>query len=270
MTELTAAIYQPLARDEIPSARLDRLQAHLIDAGPSAFDLLLCPELFLSGYDVGEKIHQYAEPSDGPSLVRLADMATRYATALAVGYPERDGQSLYNAVAVVGKSGERLLDYRKRVLPPGYEGETFQPGRDVGVFDLSGCRIAVLVCYDVEFPEFVREAALAGAEIILAPTALKSKWAFVARKMIPTRAFENGVFLLYANHAGREGDSEYLGESVIVAPDGSELSIAGQGEEIIFHTLNEQELALARQTLPYLDVVAKKGLGVRPVQVPHK
>ncbi|MBL6932085.1 MAG: hydrolase, partial [Rhodospirillales bacterium] len=111
---------------------------------------------------------------------------------------------------------------------------------------------------DVEFPEFVREAALAGAEIILAPTALRSRWGFVANKMIPTRAFENGVFLLYANHAGREGTSEYLGESVIVGPDGAELARAGSGEEVLGARLVSANIERARKTLPYLEIVEQR------------
>ncbi len=258
MSVIKAAIYQSEARDDAPSDKLDRLERRLSGAGAGAFDLMLCPELFLSGYDVGEKIQRVAEASDGPSLQRLSEMAARHETALAVGYPERRGERLYNAVAVFGKTGERLLDYRKRSLPPGFEGNVFTAGSEPGLFTFMGRRIAVLICYDVEFPELVREAALAGADVILAPTALRAKWTFVARKMIPTRAFENGVFLLYANHAGREGESDYLGESVIVAPDGRTLAVAGRGEEVIADSLDPAATAKARETLPYLDVVKNR------------
>jgi len=260
MTDIRVAIFQPDARDDTPAVRLDRVEARLDAAGAGAYDLMLCPELYLSGYDVGSKIRQCAEPAGGPSLRHAAYLAEKYDTALAIGYPELAGQALYNALAVIGKSGERLFDYRKRFLPPGFEGDTFTPGKDIGVFDFMGQRVAVLICYDVEFPEIVRQAAMAGAGIVLAPTALRSKWSFVARKMIPTRAFENGLFLLYANYAGREGSSEYLGQSVIVAPDGCELALAGMTEEVISARLDMLEVARVRETLPYLDVVGTGGL----------
>jgi len=258
MTILTAAIYQPVADDLSPVQRLERLDDRLSCIDGAVSDIVLCPELFLSGYDVGPKILAYAEPADGTSLKRASEIARKYRTALAIGYPEQDGDVLYNAVAVIGKSGERLLDYRKRVLPPGFEGDTFTPGNVPGIFELAGHRVAVLICYDVEFPEFVREAANAGANLVLAPTALKSKWTFVARKMIPTRAFENGVFLMYANHAGREGESEYLGESVIVGPDGAEMAIAGSGEDFITADLDMENVTVARETLPYLQTVSNR------------
>ncbi|NQU58481.1 MAG: carbon-nitrogen hydrolase family protein [Rhodospirillales bacterium] len=262
MTVINVAIFQPDARGDTPATRLERLEARLAEVEFGAFDLMLCPELFLSGYDVGAKIHEFAEPADGPSLARVSYLAAKYGTALAIGYPELDGQTLYNALAVVGKSGERLLNYRKRFLPPGFEGETFTPGSEAGFFEFMGQRVAVLICYDVEFPEIVREAAMAGAGIVLAPTALRAKWDFVARKMIPTRAFENGLFLLYANHAGHEGDCEYLGGSVILAPDGRELALAGGAEDVISASLDMADIARARETLPYLEVVAKSGQAV--------
>jgi len=81
----------------------------------------------------------------------------------------------------------------------------FTAGSELTVFTIEGRRVALLICYDVEFPEAVRAVAATGAEVVIVPTALSEDWPFVARKMVPTRAFENGMFLLYANHAGREG-----------------------------------------------------------------
>jgi len=254
MAILRTAIFQPEARDATPAARIERLAALLAEAGRDPFDLVLCPELFLSGYDIGARLGELAEPAGGPSLKHAARIAARHGTALAPGYPQRDAQALYNAVAVIGRSGERLLDYRKRALAPGFEGGTFAPGDAPGVFDLMGHRMAVLVCFDVELPELAREAAMAGAEVLLVPTALHARWGFVARKMIPTRAFENGTFLLYANHAGREGRTAYLGESVIVAPDGAELARAGAEETLISADLEMDAVALARAALPYLEI----------------
>ena len=75
-----------------------------------------------------------------------------------------------------------------------------------------------------------------------------------ARKLVPTRAFENGIFMLYANHAGREGGSRYLGESVIVAPDGAELARAGAGEALISAGLDLAAIARARAALPYPEI----------------
>ncbi|MBC8242480.1 MAG: hydrolase, partial [Alphaproteobacteria bacterium] len=190
-----------------------------------------------------------------PSATRMADMAKRFGTTIVAGYPERCGDALHNAVMVCGVDGKRLLNYRKRVIPPGFEGTYFTPGDSAGLFELNGWKLAVLICYDVEFPEYVRQAALDGADMIIAPTALRSMWGFVADTMLPTRAFENGVYVLYANHAGMEGNCEYLGRSVILGPDGKEHARAGGGEALISATLARSAVLAARATLPYVDVV---------------
>ena len=68
---------------------------------------------------------------------------------------------------------------------------------------------------------------LAGAHLVVAPTAMGEAWPHVAHKVIPTRAFENGVGLVYANHAGEEAGLNYLGASCIVRPDGHDLARTG-------------------------------------------
>jgi predicted amidohydrolase len=120
-------------------------------------------------------------------------------------------------------------NHRKLQLPSDYERENFMRGGRLTLLDLAGWKAALLVCYDVEFPEAVRACALGGAELVVVPTALRDRWGFVANTMIPTRAFENGVFLLYANYAGSEGDWNYLGASCAIGPDGSEIARAGEG-----------------------------------------
>ena len=99
-----------------------------------------------------------------------------------------------------------LANHRKLQLSCNYERENFAHGGKLTLFEIGGYRLGLLVCYDVELPEAVRAYVLGGAVILVASTALCSKWHFVARRMIPTRAFENGLFLVYGNYAGEEGD----------------------------------------------------------------
>ncbi|MEX2201515.1 MAG: carbon-nitrogen hydrolase family protein [Dongiaceae bacterium] len=246
------AVWQYRARDETPAERIERLESVLAELGAGTTDLVCCPELFLSGYNIGALVRERAEPADGPSARAIAELAKRFGTAILYGYPELDGGSRYNAVACIGPDGTRIANHRKLQLPSDYERETFGRGGRLTFFELAGYRLGLLVCYDVEFPEAVRACALGGAEIVVAPTALRSKWAFVARQMIPTRAFENGVFLVYANYAGEEGDWQYLGESCAIGPDGSEIARAGSGEEVLRAELDPRLIGSARATLPYL------------------
>jgi predicted amidohydrolase len=212
-------------------------------------DLLICPELFLTGYNIGvDRLRALAEPADGPSAHRVAAMARQARVAVLYGYPERaaDGR-LYNAAILVGPDGGVRANFRKLHLFGAMETEVFTPGDDAFVMaEIAGMKLGILICYDVEFPETVRGLALRGADLVAVPTALMRPYEFVPRVLIPTRAYENSVCVAYANRCGREGDLVYPGESCIVGPDGADLARAGDGEAVISAALDTAMFAKAR------------------------
>ena len=118
--------------------------------------------------------------------------------------------------------------------------------------ELNGLKVGVLICYDVEFPENVRRWALAGAELVAVPTALMQPYDFVAQRLVPVRAYENQIFVAYANRCDREGDLAYLGQSCLVAPDGTDLARAGSGEELIMGDIDVAGMAESRRLNTYL------------------
>jgi predicted amidohydrolase len=250
MTSLRAAIYQYECRDEPPAQRLQRLDQRLAAHGDD-LDLVICPELFLSGYNVGDKIRELADPQGGSFAQAAAVLASKRRTALIYGYPERAGDVIYNAAACIDRDGRTIAHHRKLRLPNAYEKSYFTTGNAYTLFELHGWSIAILVCYDVEFPEAVRACAARGAQLVVAPTALKKEWAFVARSMIPTRAFENRFFIAYANYCGTEGSFEYLGESCFAGPTGQVVA-GGATEALVTATLDLAEITNARQALTYL------------------
>jgi 5-aminopentanamidase len=248
---LRAAIFQYECRDESPAERIQRLD-RMLDAHGSELDLVICPELFLSGYNVGDKIRELAEPQDGPFARAAAALAGKHGTALIYGYPEQAGDVIYNTAACIDRDGHTIAHHRKLRLPNAYEKSYFATGDAYTLLELNGWSIAILVCYDVEFPEAVRACAARDAQLVVAPTALKKEWAFVARSMIPTRAFENRFFVAYANYCGREGTFEYLGESCFAGPNGG-VTAGGSTEALVVATLNADDITVARQALTYLD-----------------
>ena len=104
----------------------------------------------------------------------------------------------------------------------------------------------------MEFPEAVRGCAARGAHLVVAPTALKKEWSFVARSMIPTRAFENGLFVAYANYSAKEAPVQLLGESCIAGPKGRVIA-GGATEALVTAELDPADIESARQTLTCLD-----------------
>ncbi|MBL8711105.1 MAG: carbon-nitrogen hydrolase family protein [Rhodospirillaceae bacterium] len=215
-------------------------------------DLLVTPELFMTGYRIGaEATRHLAEPASGPFADGVAALARETGMAILYGFPERDGARLYNSAQVFDGAGQPLALYRKIHLPNDEERAIFTPGDRIVTFDLLAFRVAPLICYDVEFPESVRACAAAGADLVLAPTALRQHWRQIAEMMMPVRALESGVYLAYCNQAGVEADWAYAGLSCICAPDGSVLARAGSGAEVIVATLERAAISAARSRLPY-------------------
>ena len=245
---MKAAVFQCDGAGLSPQDRLEKL-ARAIDG--QSLDLVVCPELFMSGYYVAEQLHALAEPAHGPFAQAAAALARSSSTAIVYGYPERDGAVVYNSAIAIGADGAVLANHRKLAIPPGSEEGWFVPGSGLTLFQLGGMTCGLLICYDAEFPEAVRAACLAGAETVIVPTALSDQWDQVADRVIPARAFENGCWLLYANHAGTENGLTYHGGSCILTPQGRDAARAGRGEELITAVIDAQTVAAARERLPY-------------------
>ena len=155
--------------------------------------------------------------------------------AILYGYPERaeDGQ-IYNAVQLIDAHGQRLCNYRKTHLFGDLDHSMFSAGEDdFPLVELNGWKLGFLICYDLEFPENTRRLALAGAELILVPTANMVPFDFVADVTVRARAFENQCYVAYANYCGHEGEIQYCGQSSIAAPNGQRIAQAGLDEALI-------------------------------------
>ncbi|MBR9842173.1 MAG: carbon-nitrogen hydrolase family protein [Rhodobacteraceae bacterium] len=233
-------------------ARLEWLDKVLADHEGAMPDLVILPELFQCGYNIGDRISELAEGKAGVFSASVAALARAYGAAILYGYAERQGIRIFNAAQCIDKRGAVVGHHRKLVLPPGFEGDHFTPGRECQLFRFGEITIAILVCYDVEFPESLRHVALQGAELVIVPTALGAQWGVVSERLVPTRAFENGVFLCYANYCGTESGLNYYGGSCIVAPDGSDLARAGRGPALLDAHLNKAAVKEAQDRLPYL------------------
>ncbi|MEZ7004111.1 carbon-nitrogen hydrolase family protein [Streptomyces sp. SCSIO 75703] len=250
---MRTALFQSSGRPGSVAGNLDALDEAAGRAAAAGAGLLLTSELFLTGYAVGDGLTRLAEPADGPSADAVARTAARHGLAIAYGYPERDGDRVLNSVQLVRADGTRLANYRKTHLFGPLEHEHFTPGdRPVVQAELNGLTVGLLICYDVEFPENVRAHALAGTDLLLVPTALMHPFPFVAESLVPTRAFENQLYVAYANRAGHEGDFEFLGLSALAGPDGTCRARAGRAEELIVGDVDPALLAASRAANPYL------------------
>ncbi|UZJ32329.1 carbon-nitrogen hydrolase family protein [Streptomyces endophytica] len=253
MTSLHTALLQSSGRPGDVAHNLQVLQDAARAAAAQGAGLLAAPEMFLTGYAIGADVPKLAEPADGPSAAAVARIAADHGLAIAYGFPERDGDTVYNAVQLIDAGGERLATYRKTHLFGCFEREWFTPGdRPVVQAELGGLRVGLMICYDVEFPENVRAHALAGTDLLLVPTAQMHPFQFVAESLVPVRAFENQMYIAYVNRTGPEGEFEFVGLSTLAGPDGVARARAGRGEELVSAAVDPEFLAASRETNPYL------------------
>ncbi len=238
---------------------LNDIQACFVHLGEQAAkakaqgaDLLLLPEMYLSGYNIGPEAAQ-RQAITAERLAPAQEAAKSLGIALAFGYPEKVGGKVANAAVLIGPDGGVLLNYRKTHLFGDLDRGMFKErGMDFPLAELNGTKIGLLICYDIEFPEPARCLALAGADIILVPTAQMEPYEQVARHVIPARAYENQVYVAYANHSGAENGLGYIGLSSICGPSGAVLTMAGTGEEMLFAETHIEHHAAVRRADPLL------------------
>jgi len=234
---------------------LQRLQHKAQRAAERGAQLLVCPEMFLTGYNIGlAQVERLAEASDGPAAMDVVEIAQAHRIAIAYGYPERsDDGAFYNSVQLIDAHGRSLCNYRKTHLFGELDRSMFSAGPDhFPVVELEGWKVGMLICYDIEFPENARRLALDGAELILVPTANMAPYDFICQVTVRARAQENQCYLVYANYCGAEGDIHYCGQSSIIGPDGSLLAMAGRDECQLLAELAREQVVEGRKAFPYL------------------
>ena len=229
------ALYQMQAGAGDRAGNLARIDAAAKKAAAKGCNLIVAPELAIPGYCAGEAFGALATPAEGDDVKALENIARRHGIAVAAGFAEREDMCVFNSAALVDGQGLRRV-YRKSHLYGDYERRHFTPAEPATVTaEIGGVRLGLLICYDVEFPENVRRLALAGVRLAVVPTALPASAhaAFIARSMIPVRAFENQIFVAYADHCGHDGAFSYAGLSIVAAPDGAALAEAGPDGEAL-------------------------------------
>lgn len=234
---------------------LAALELQAVAAARAGASLLLCPECWLCGYNIGAAVRSLAQPRDGPAAQRVADIARRHGIVIAYGYAERDTAHrdvLFNSVQIFDAAGKPLAHYRKTHLFGPDERAAYHSGDALAApFAIAGFSVAPMICYDIEFPEMARAAALAGAELLLVPTALAAEYATVRSLLVPARAVENQLFVAYCNHCGEEDGMRFLGGSCLIGPDGTALAAAGQEEALLLATVDRRRQRAAARLFPY-------------------
>ncbi len=274
-------VQQPAWPDKARS--LAESEAGIRELAAAGAELVMLQELHATHYFCqyeDTELFDLAEPLDGPTGTRLAALAAELDIVLVGSLFERRAPGLYHNTAVVYDRKQGAVGhYRKMHIPddPGfYEKFYFTPGdaddaRGQGFhpIDTSVGRLGLLVCWDQWYPEAARLMALAGAELLLYPTAIgwdpadddaektrqKDAWTLIQR----SHAVANGVPVIVANRVGHEPDHsgvgrgiDFWGGSFIAGPQGELLAHGGVNAERLLVTLDMERGEDVRRIWPYL------------------
>jgi predicted amidohydrolase len=199
-------------------------------------ELLILPELSLTGYVVRDQIYELAEKIPGPSTRIVEKLARETGLHIVFGMPElseRTHATLHNTAVLVGPKGF-IGKYRKMYLPTHSvfeEKRYFRPGYETAAFETDLGKIGLIICYDIYFPEVARMARLEGAQLIVCISASPATRRTFFETLTQARAIENTAFVAFVNLVGVEDGLQFWGGSRLVGPNGRTLVQAKYDEE---------------------------------------
>ncbi len=242
---------------------LSRLEAWTHRAASEGAELVLFPELVITGHWISEKVWKIAEKvPGGESVSKLEKLSKDLGIFISAGIAEIDRSVVYNTQFIVGH-GEYIGKSRKLHMSRD-EYFTYRVGYTLPVFDIGKCTVGISICYDNIFPETSRILAIKGAEVLLTPHAarcgkwegddgegkkVEGHWKSVS-KIYPARASDNGLYLVYANQAGWAGEEIYhAGCNFILDPFGEIIAKweeKGIAEGMVTAALSTEKMAEKR------------------------
>jgi N-carbamoylputrescine amidase len=267
-------VVQMPAGDSAREANVARAVSGIHEAAQRGAELVCLQELFATPYFCqveSAELFDLAEPVDGPTNTAIARAAKEAEVSVLSSFFERRAPGLYHNTALLfGPAGESLGMYRKMHIPDDpqyYEKFYFTPG-DLGFVSLRTGKVNVgpLVCWDQWYPEAARLTTLAGAELLLYPTAIGwlpqdkpvygkdqlNAWQTMQR----SHAIANGVFVVAANRVGVEkspaGEIEFWGHSFICDPYGKVIAEADEGASVLVADCDLGLIEQARRGWPFL------------------
>ena len=256
--KIKLALAQISSRREDKKGNMQKIEEFTIEAKEQAADLVIFPELSLTGYVVHDQIYELAEVIPGLSTKKIEKLAKKTETHIIFGMPElseKTKATIFNTAVFVGPNGF-IGKYRKMYLPTHSvfeEKRYFRPGYQTAVLDTQIGKLGLIICYDVYFPEVTRLTRLLGSQLIICISASPSVRRSFFETLTSARAIENTAFLAFVNLVGVEDGLQFWGGSRLVGPDGRVLAQAKHDEEtLVFGEVNYLEIRSIEAFVPTL------------------
>jgi predicted amidohydrolase len=252
------AIAQISSKRESKSENLLKIEKLTLKAKQQGADLIIFPEMSLTGYVLLDQVYELAETIPGPSTQTIETLAKKTGMHIVFGMPElseKTQATVFNTAVCVGPQG-LIGKYRKMYLPTHSvfeEKRYFRPGYETAAFQTELGNIGLTICYDVFFPEVYRLTRLKGAQLIICISASPAVRRNYFEILTSARALENTAFLAYINLAGVEDGLQFWGGSRLIGPTGDVLAKAKYDEEdFIICEVDFGDLRAAETSIPTL------------------
>ncbi|WP_066191962.1 carbon-nitrogen family hydrolase [Gracilibacillus timonensis] len=251
------AIYQMDVMVADPSANRAKItkwiEAQMVQDNP---DVLVLPEMWNTGYAL-DQLEEIADQNGEITIPFLSSMARDFQVNIIGGsIANQKKKGIYNTAYVFNRAGELIYEYDKMHLVPMLDEPIYLQGgeRKGRVFALDGVKMGLAICYDLRFPELLRDLALQKAEVIHVvaqwPAARKDHW----RYLLHARAIENQCFMMAANSSGSCNDTQFAGDSLVINPAGVLVEKgASETEATIKAAIDLEEVATMRKNIPVFD-----------------
>jgi predicted amidohydrolase len=227
-----AAVQMKFARSI--AGNLQKIERAASSATRRGADVVLFPECAVTGY--GYDFSSLTPKEIREALHAISGLAARWRVNLLVGSPVYRNGRWQNCLVVFDRTGRAVHCYAKCQLTEA-DRRSFSPGNSIALFELDGVCATAIICHERRYPELVRLAVMAGAQVLFHPNAGMDTLAVSRRKRggrdgIAVRAFENGIYYVFANSVGPQGKGKWsAGDSKIVAPDEQVLGLANNRDE---------------------------------------
>jgi predicted amidohydrolase len=191
--------------------------------------IIVMPELWATDFDY-EKLPDLVKKIP-ELLLLLQELSAKHQMYLVGSLPELSNSSYYNTLYITGPNGIAGTYRKQKLFSPMAEDSFFTPGTDPYPIQTTLGPVAGLVCYDLRFPELLRNQVALGANLLVVPAQWPAARVNHWRILLQARAIENQMFVVAANRCGTTGETTFGGHSMIVGPDGTILLEAGKGAE---------------------------------------
>jgi len=234
--KIKVALAQISSQRENKDRNLQNIERVTLKAKEQGANLVIFPELSLTGYVVRDQFYELAESIPGPTVEKVEALAKKTAMHIIFGMPElseKTKATLFNTAVFVGPKG-LIGKYRKMYLPTHSvfeEKRYFRPGYQTAAFQTDLGNIGLSICYDIFFPEVFRLTRLKGAQLIVCISASPAVRRSYFETLTCARAIENTSFLAYVNLAGIQDGLQFWGGSRLVSPTGDVTYKAKYDEE---------------------------------------